>query len=252
MNDGSTETPGHDMVALMGGNANQQLIDPMVLSALQAADPLQALLDAHQRRQKPDALQQILALLQPSSALPHPAPTPLPIMDPYARTLTSPEQFSSRMGEVRPAAVQPGDIAGMVAGSAIGPTGRAVLGSERGAIGEKVTDLAGRRAVQEGVKTEAKLTPGELYAKSLRLGGRHDDAEIAHEVLKRKGWARTAQSGPAFDDPADYIAPGEHRIAIDPTKGIFVHEHGGFEVHDGPLSDLPRYVSHLPQDIRSK
>lgn len=122
------------------GPTNQSLTD---LAALQGSDPLSQLLAAHQRRQQPDPLHAILALLQPSGVSRIPmANMLLPLMGggmQMGNTAEAPPLSAeqSKMGVAQSAPFQPiADVAGLIAGSAVHPTGRAVLGSERGAVGE--------------------------------------------------------------------------------------------------------------------
>lgn len=67
----------------------------------------------------------------PSSALPQPTPRPELMNVPGIGMLT-PEQYQYVSGQVQPSLVQPGDVAGGLAGSMLSPTGRAILASERG------------------------------------------------------------------------------------------------------------------------
>lgn len=201
----------------MGGDANQQRLDAMSVAALQqqGVDPLSQLLAAYQQRQKPDALQAVLQLLQPSSALPHPAPTPLPITDPYTQQLTSPEQFSSRMGTVQPAAVQPGDVAGMLAGSAAGPTGRAVLGSERGAVGEEGINLIRGKNLEGQQYWTAKQPDGSEIGTAV-TEYHPDKQRIYVTMMKTKGAGNARQMLQALvkEHPEAKIIAGDRTTGL--------------------------------------
>lgn len=75
-----------------------------------------------------DAIQKIPMAGQYANAWPIPGEAP-PL-----------SQYEDRMGVAQSTMIQPGDIAGMLAGSMVHPSGRVVLSNERGAIGSKVLE----------------------------------------------------------------------------------------------------------------
>jgi hypothetical protein len=149
---------------------------------LSPSDPAYQYLQQLSIFQQPQRNQDILNIMarilgtqpqpQPSSSLPHPQPTPGVAYDPYARTTDSPQNIQSRMGEVQPAMIQPGDIAGMMAGSALTGPGRAVLGSERGAVGAPIREAGGRTSLvlKDGTALVGGRNHGEAYTEALRRG----------------------------------------------------------------------------------
>lgn len=119
------------------------------------------------------------------------------------RALT-PEQ--SAMGVVEPAAVQPADLLGVLAAHAISPQGRAILGSERGAIGGGKMNLADR----------AKLIAEEIE-KTPEVAGQWEVRKLGKEPSTKPAGPRTEdfyrwESGQGKTKP---IHSEEQRLELD-------------------------------------
>lgn len=103
----------------------------------------------------------------------------------------------SRMGVTYPAAVQPADILGLLAGSTRTGPGRAVLGSERGAIGKKV--------IEEGTKWEGRMgyrwsSPGVDDLQLQKLRQTIKNSEFSHTNFEQPLINITKQSHESIGD----------------------------------------------------
>ena len=181
----------------------------------------------------------------PSSQLPHPRPTPLPMRDPYTHRLTSPEEYASRMGVAEQPAIDPiADVlAPGIASHMMSPVGRALLGSEAGALGKPLR-VPAQFAEESVVRRAPKGRPVRVYHGTVNEFEQFDPA-VSREGLYGPGFYFTENPTMAGGPAATAREAGESGFGYATGRGEFLQRPKRIKELEKLLYDYEQNVKDL-------